>query len=54
MRGTDSKKVGGNFQIEGNVLYFDKSLGYISVCPYQVSLNGTRFYECQIYEFHCM
>lgn len=48
--GTDSKKVGGNFQIEGNVLYFDKGLGYISVCTYQISLNGTL----KINQFHYM
>ena len=50
MGGTDSKKVGGNCQIEGNVLYFDKGLGYISVCTYQISLNGTL----KINQFHYM
>ena len=48
--GTDSKKVGGNFQIEGSVLYFDKGMSYIRVCTYQISLNGTL----KIYQFHYM
>ena len=52
VRGTDSKKVGGNFQFEGNVLYFDKSLGSISVCTYQISLNGIRFMNFTICKFY--
>lgn len=49
-RGGLIRKGGGNFQIEGSVLYFDKGKSYIRVCTYQISLNGTL----KIYQFHYM